>query len=1139
MTREIDWSRSLKRNLHTWRGSKRRPKTVKSIPILSPEEYRRQWPFKGIIPTLEKAWMVDSKTEKETVREYAKQFRDTFEVEIEDAQEHPDPLLDAIAFYCFDIVYTATPEKQYPKTWFQAGLAHTLEVVYRWPEAMPIVRSESRQSSSLINVEGLQRDVLERIRRQLVSLKDKEHEELLVRARELFESSETPLSTKVHLCYLFPGQTEWGNSIIDALPRLSKSVFSYSPAVTDRAYLHLLLFASGADFEHITKLAELCNPFEEGEDIPDKVTLQYHFKQGFTSFYATLDRFELEAKRPLLEFLKLPWSHPPMILVDVLCNIPDEEVVTTLVERWKPGWVLVPSLRDLLIDNPVSALAALDAAKQRSNDGTSLGKALDQVYEELQQVEKRLEAEASDDVHFATRDDLEGVLANPPWHGQAKKKSSKGKKVPKSLEDLDVLDDTVSMVDLDRIESTRRDRELYATHQDYDAPNNRWKLDKRNSVLAYVAGESETIPPIDALTYVSLETADAMIEKLPLDHFEGMYTWEIGSISEWLSVRPELYKRWILTCKKKDGISHISRQVRWSGLAEPMSELLGTKTMREKALLWIENNPRDAAIGAIPAYFKTRGAKKKANLEEMLRVARATDTKTFEEVVQGYGDEVAEHLPSFDDATTAYPKKMPKLPSFWNPAAYPPILLEKDLSKKLPVDICDDIALMLKFSPPGKAYIGLTQLAEQADDTSLGQFTWGLFESWIAAKCPTNEEWVIQALGLFGGPQVADELPYLLDEWLRTNYYKRGEKIIESFAEGANAYTFEALWRFIHGGHELDAVEMAKSKVLEISGMPDTDAATVFDRVAPTFGIGKDRILALGGRSDIKVWLDEDLEPHLEGIEVTELDESLQLRWERLGKLCARQARFQSQRFERAMRQRRIWRTQDWRKDVLEHPLLGMLAHRLLWGVYDSEDALVSTFRVDETGGLVDIEDEVFTLTDAPGRNIQLVHPVQLSEDELTAWSTVFTDYEVIQPFEQLSRPTWSVEEALEAIDGHFSQLHSTYGAVQMLYEGHDWRGSRRRKRTHADKTIQRPLRFGKRDLTDPNKNSTVSIEIKITSDINSNRSRFVPGTKPDNTGSCVLWVKRRWRHTPNELSPVDMSELIWELAKAKDSGED
>ena len=40
---------------------------------------------------------------------------------------------------------------------------------------------------------------------------------------------------------------------------------------------------------------------------------------------------------------------------------------------------------------------------------------------------------------------------------------------------------------------------------------------------------------------------------------------------------------------------------------------------------------------------------------------------------------------------------------------------------------------------------------------------------------------------------------------------------------------------------------------------------------------------------------------------------------------------------------------------------------------------------------------------------IGLVHPIELSEEDLSAWREQLSDYEVIQPVEQLERPVYRI----------------------------------------------------------------------------------------------------------------------------------
>jgi hypothetical protein len=108
-------------------------------------------------------------------------------------------------------------------------------------------------------------------------------------------------------------------------------------------------------------------------------------------------------------------------------------------------------------------------------------------------------------------------------------------------------------------------------------------------------------------------------------------------------------------------------------------------------------------------------------------------------------------------------------------------------------------------------------------------------------------------------------------------------------------------------------------------------------------------------------------------------------------------------RFEAAMVRGRTWRADVFREHVLQHPLVTHLARRLLWKHGDI------AFRVAEDGSLADREDAECTLPDRA--IVTLPHPIRLGADVLGPWSTVFADYAIVQPFAQLGRDTYALDD--------------------------------------------------------------------------------------------------------------------------------
>jgi hypothetical protein len=114
--------------------------------------------------------------------------------------------------------------------------------------------------------------------------------------------------------------------------------------------------------------------------------------------------------------------------------------------------------------------------------------------------------------------------------------------------------------------------------------------------------------------------------------------------------------------------------------------------------------------------------------------------------------------------------------------------------------------------------------------------------------------------------------------------------------------------------------------------------------------------------------------------------------------------------------------------------VLASLARGLLWIGETPEGP--QGFRLAEDGSFADVDDKPLALAD--GGRVRLAHPVLLGPD-LPLWTEVFADYEILQPFQQLSRPalTLTEEEARTGVLDRFSGATASFGALVELL---DWR---------------------------------------------------------------------------------------------------
>ncbi|WP_051796956.1 DUF4132 domain-containing protein [Catenuloplanes japonicus] len=109
----------------------------------------------------------------------------------------------------------------------------------------------------------------------------------------------------------------------------------------------------------------------------------------------------------------------------------------------------------------------------------------------------------------------------------------------------------------------------------------------------------------------------------------------------------------------------------------------------------------------------------------------------------------------------------------------------------------------------------------------------------------------------------------------------------------------------------------------------------------------------------------------------------------------------QVRRLERSMTDERRWTGAEFRAYLTGHPLLWHLVRRLVWGMIDGDT--VVTFRVAEDRSPATVDDTPLVVPD--DAVIVLPHP---AATDLSRWATVFTDYEILQPFPQIYREVFT-----------------------------------------------------------------------------------------------------------------------------------
>lgn len=106
------------------------------------------------------------------------------------------------------------------------------------------------------------------------------------------------------------------------------------------------------------------------------------------------------------------------------------------------------------------------------------------------------------------------------------------------------------------------------------------------------------------------------------------------------------------------------------------------------------------------------------------------------------------------------------------------------------------------------------------------------------------------------------------------------------------------------------------------------------------------------------------------------------------------------------------WSLSAWRERYLDHPLVGILARRLIWRITDADsNASRSVTWLDSANALVHIDGSPATI-DPNSARVRLWHPVEVTADEVLAWRRFFEDRQIKQPFKQAHREVYLLTDA-------------------------------------------------------------------------------------------------------------------------------
>lgn len=310
------------------------------------------------------------------------------------------------------------------------------------------------------------------------------------------------------------------------------------------------------------------------------------------------------------------------------------------------------------------------------------------------------------------------------------------------------------------------------------------------------------------------------------------------------------------------------------------------------------------------------------------------------------------------------------------------------------------------------------ELAEVLDQRELEEFAQEVFSRWLDKGAEAKTKWVLYFSAVHGGSAMCHELVEHIRSWGAYSFNMRtaiaGEAVRALAMNGSRdaLMTVDELSRKFKGKSVRTAASNAMAAAADGIGITAEELA---DRIVPDLGFD-DRLCRVFdyGKRQFSVYIRPSLEleifsgdkkiksmPKPGATDDAEKANAAYEQFKEMKKVMKTAVALQKQRLEYVLMCDRKWSTDGWRTLFVKNAIMHCFAIGLIWGIYEN-GKLTATFRYMEDGSFTTSDGDEFELPESAV--IGLAHPIELSEELRVEWTEQLSDYEIVQPFPQLSR---------------------------------------------------------------------------------------------------------------------------------------
>ena len=313
------------------------------------------------------------------------------------------------------------------------------------------------------------------------------------------------------------------------------------------------------------------------------------------------------------------------------------------------------------------------------------------------------------------------------------------------------------------------------------------------------------------------------------------------------------------------------------------------------------------------------------------------------------------------------------------------------------------------------------KLASQLEKNDLEILANEVFDKWLEKGAEVKKKWVLAFSSIYGGEEIVSRLNTNIKEWAKNSRGAIASEAVRALALNGSS-TALLIVDGISRKFKFKQVKAAAGSALTFAAeQMGLSREELSDKIVPTLGfnINGERIFDYGGRSfkviltpNLQLEVYDENEKKLKNLPAPgkkdneEIAKASYKEYKDFKKQLKTTMQVQATRLDLALSSERKWSKEAWVNLFVNNPLMHNFAIGLIWGVY-KDNNLEETFRYMEDGTFNTKDEDEFEMPEVC--EIGLVHPLELTSEDIELWKEQLENYEINQPIEQIERKIFSI----------------------------------------------------------------------------------------------------------------------------------